>query len=110
MSTASRSILAGLLLSIGFAGAAVVNAAAPGAATARPAHTRPTPVRPAIPRPHPGSEINPNEAARIRHQVQQHQQMQRRANADGSVSPGEQSALARDAAQVRDLIQTARTN
>jgi hypothetical protein len=110
MSTASRSILAGLVLSLALSGTTWVNAAEPGTAAARPTPARPAPTRHAIPRPRPGSEINPNEAARIRHQVRQHKQMQRRAHADGSVSPEEQAALARDAAQVRELIQTARTN
>jgi hypothetical protein len=36
--------------------------------------------------------------------------LQRRANADGGVSHREQAMLKRDAAQVRHLIQTAKTN
>jgi hypothetical protein len=99
MSNTSRSLIAGLLL-VGVAATTVVNAHQPRAAAARPvAH-----------RPNPGPGVSPGEAARIRFQVKQHHQMQRRANADGGISRREQAILKRDAAQVRHLIQTAKTN
>ncbi|HEV7633311.1 MAG TPA: hypothetical protein VGO41_10015 [Steroidobacteraceae bacterium] len=56
------------------------------------------------------SGISAGEAARIRHQIHEHHQMQRVANADGEITRREQAWLARDAAQVRHLIQTAKTN
>ena len=56
------------------------------------------------------SGISAGEAARIRHQIHEHHQMQRIANADGEITRREQAWLARDAAQVRHLIQTAKTN
>jgi hypothetical protein len=99
MSNASRSLIAGLLL-VGLAATTVVNAHQPRAAAARPVAHRPNPA--------PG--VSPGEAARIRFQVKQHHQMQRRANADGGISRREQAILKRDAAQVRHLIQTAKTN
>ena len=99
MSSASRSLIAGLMLA-GLATTTVVNAHQPRAVAARPVEHRPN----------PGSGVTPGEAARIRFQVKQHHQIQRRANADGEISRREQAALARDAAQVRHLIQTAKTN
>lgn len=99
MSSTPRSISAGILLSLAFF-ATAANAHQPRVAAARPVEHRP----------HAGRDIGPNEAARIRYQVKQHHQMQRRANSDGTVSRREQAALARDAAQVRKLIHTAKTN
>ncbi|MEO6078492.1 MAG: hypothetical protein ABIQ86_01755 [Steroidobacteraceae bacterium] len=98
-----------MLLTLALAGTTLANASPPRAA-ARPVASRPVTVRPVTPRPHPGSAISPAEAARIRNQVQEHHQMQRRANADGELSRREQAILTRDAAQVRHLIQTAKTN
>jgi hypothetical protein len=100
MSTAPRTLATALLIALGLV-----------TATAAIAHQpRTTAARPLAQRPHPGTSINSGEAARIRFQVHQHPHLQRRANADGTVSRHEQAALARDAAQVRHLIQTARTN
>jgi hypothetical protein len=99
MSSTPRSIPAVILLSLAFV-ATAANAHQPRGAAARPAEHRPHAVR----------DIGPGEAARIRYQVKQHHQMQRRANADGSVSRREHAALARDASQVRKLIHTAKTN
>ena len=104
MSTTSRTLMATMLLTLGLAAAMVANANPP-----RPV-TRAVVSHPAAPRPHPGTEISPGEAARIRHQVQQHHHMQRRAAADGEVSRHEQAILARDAARVRHLIHTAGAN
>jgi hypothetical protein len=99
MSNASRSLIAGLLL----AGVAVT--------TVAQAHQpRVTAARPVAHRPHTAPGVSPGEAARIRFQLKQHHQMQRRANADGAVSRREQAILKRDAAQVRLLVQTAKTN
>jgi hypothetical protein len=99
MFSSSRSLIAGLLLA-SLAATTVVNAHQPRAAA----------VRPVAHRPNSGPGISPGEAARIRFQVKQHHQIQRRANVDGEVSRREQAVLARDAAQVRHLIQTAKTN
>jgi hypothetical protein len=100
MSTAPRALATALLLALGLATATAAIAGQP----------RPLAARPVALRPNPGTGINPGEAARIRFQVQQHHHMQRRANSDGEVSRREKAALARDAAQVRRLIQTARTH
>jgi hypothetical protein len=99
MSSATRSLIAGILLAAGFV-ATTANAHQPRVAAARPVEHRPN----------PGPGVSPTEAARIRFQVNQHHQMQRRANSDGGVSRREQAALARDAAQVRHLIKAAKTN
>ncbi len=98
MSTASQA-LAGVLLTLTLATATAEAAPPPRAAAARP-----------ITPPHTGPGITPGEAARIRFQVQQHHHMQRRAAADGEISRHEHIVLARDAAQVRQLIHTARRN
>jgi hypothetical protein len=100
MSSKSRAILAGMLLTLGLAGTTVANAGPPRAVAARPVTVRPQ----------PASGISPGEAARIRYQVHQHHQMQRRAGADGEVSRHEHGVLARDAAQVRRMIHVAGTN
>jgi hypothetical protein len=104
MSNISRTLVASMLLTLGLAAATVANASPPRSVT------RTVVSHPVTPRPHPGTEINPGEAARIRHQVQQHHHMQRRAAADGEVSRHEQAILARDAAQVRHLIHAAGRN
>jgi hypothetical protein len=96
MSSTPRSLVTGILLALGFVAAA--QAHQPRVAATRPAEHRPN----------PGPGVSPGEAARIRFQVKQHHQMQRRANADGGVSRREQAVLARDAAQVRHLIKAAR--
>ena len=91
-----------VLLSLGIAGtsaAATVVAARPVAKPAVRVNHRPLP---------PG--ITAGEAARIRYQVKEHKQMKRAANADGEITRREQAALARDAAQLRHLIQAAKTN
>jgi hypothetical protein len=54
--------------------------------------------------------IGPNEAKRLRYQVQQYQQMKRYAGADGLVTRAEQARLNHKAEQLRRLIQTAKTN
>ena len=54
--------------------------------------------------------ISPNEAKRLRYQVQQYHQMQRYANADGLVTRAEQARLNQKAQQLRRLIQKAKTN
>ena len=100
MSSPSRSLIAGLLLTFGLAITTAATAHQPRATAARPVQHRPN----------PGPGISPGEAARIRFQVKQHHQMQRRANADGGISRHEKAVLARDAAQVRHLIHTAKTN
>lgn len=89
-----------------------VEASAGVVVVARPVAARPVIVRPVvvIHRPLPRPNITPGEAARIRHQVHEHHQMQRMAQADGVVTRREQAWLNRDAAQVRGLIHTAKTN
>ena len=99
MSSTSRTLGTALLLALGLA-ATAANAHQPRAVAARPVQHRP----------HLGHEVTAGEAARIRFQVKQHHHMQRRANADGTVSRHETAVLARDAAQVRHLIKTAKTN
>ena len=54
--------------------------------------------------------ISPNEAKRLRYQVQQYHQMQRYAGADGLVTRAEQARLNQKAAQLRRLFQIAKTN
>jgi hypothetical protein len=99
MSSTPRLLAAGFVLALGFI-ATAANAHQPRAAAVRPVEHRPN----------PGPGITPGEAARLRFQVKQHHQLQRRANADGSISRREHKALARDAAQVRQLIKAARKN
>lgn len=80
------------------------------AAQARGPAVHPVPVRAAIVHRHQPPAITPGEAARIRYQVKEHQQMKRRAAADGVITRRERAILGKDAAQVRRLIQTAKTN
>jgi hypothetical protein len=54
--------------------------------------------------------ISPDEAKRLRYQVQQYHQMQRYAGADGLITRAEQARLNHKAAQLRRLIQLAKTN
>jgi len=68
------------------------------AATARIAH-----------RPRP-PEITAGEAARLRHQYHQYQQMKRLANADGEITRAEQARLDHKAQQLRRSIHIAKTN
>jgi hypothetical protein len=54
--------------------------------------------------------INPDEAGRLRYQVQQYQQMKRYAGADGLITRAEQARLNHKAEQLRRLIMHAKTN
>ena len=54
--------------------------------------------------------IGPNEAKRLRYQVQQYHQLQRYAGADGVVTRAEQARLNHKAAQLRRLFRKAKTN
>lgn len=54
--------------------------------------------------------IGPDEAKRLRYQVQQYYQMRRHARADGLITRAEQTRLDHKAAQLRRLIQLAKTN
>lgn len=54
--------------------------------------------------------ITPNEAARLRYQVQQYHQMKRYAGADGVVTRAEQARLNQKVQQLRRMIQKAKTN
>ena len=54
--------------------------------------------------------ISPDEARRLRYQVQQYQQMKRYAGADGLITRAEQARLDHKAGQLRRLIQLAKTN
>lgn len=56
------------------------------------------------------SGITPNEAKRLRYQVQQYQQMKRHAGADGLITRAEQARLNHKAAQLRRLLQKAKSN
>jgi len=56
------------------------------------------------------SGISPNEAKRLRNQMQQYHQMKRYAGADGLVTRAEQARLNHKAQQLRRLIQKAKTN
>ena len=58
----------------------------------------------------PRSGISPDEAKRLRYQVQQYHQMQRHAGADGLITRAEQARLNHKATQLRRLIQFAKTN
>ena len=57
-----------------------------------------------------GSGITPNEAQRLRYQVQQYHKMQRIAGSDGTVSRAEYARLKNKQQQIRRLIQAAKTN
>mgnify|MGYP001604590295 CR=1 FL=1 len=54
--------------------------------------------------------FSPDEAKRLRYQVQQYHQMQRHAGADGLITRAEQARLNHKATQLRRLIQAAKTN
>ena len=54
--------------------------------------------------------ISPDEAKRLRYQVQQYHQMQRYAGADGLITRAEQARLDHKVGQLRRLIQLAKTN
>ncbi|MGQ0428840.1 MAG: hypothetical protein ACT4UQ_02780 [Gammaproteobacteria bacterium] len=54
--------------------------------------------------------ITPDEAKRLRYQVQQYKQMKRYAGADGVVTRAEQARLNHKAQQLRRMIQKAKTN
>ncbi len=54
--------------------------------------------------------IGPDEAKRLRHQVQQYHQMQRLAGADGLITRAEQARLNYKAEQIRRRIRLAKTN
>ena len=56
------------------------------------------------------SGLSPDEAKRLRYQVQQYHQMQRHAGADGLITRAEQARLNHKAGQLRRLIQIAKTN
>ncbi len=56
------------------------------------------------------SGISPDEAKRLRYQVQQYHQMQRHAGADGLITRTEQARLDHKAGQLRRLIGLAKTN
>jgi hypothetical protein len=53
--------------------------------------------------------INPDEAKRLRYQVQQYQQMKRYAGADGLITRAEQARLDHKAGQLRKLLQLAKS-
>lgn len=57
-----------------------------------------------------GSGITPNEAQRLRYQVQQYHKMQRIAGSDGTISRAEYARLQNKQQQIRRLIQAAKTN
>lgn len=57
-----------------------------------------------------GSGITPNEAQRLRYQVQQYHQMQRIAGSDGTISRAEYARLKNKQQQIRRMIQAAKTN
>ena len=92
------ALAATMALSWPAAASPTVSAARSTATTARIAH-----------RPRP-PEITASEAARLRHQHQQYQQMKRLANADGEISRGEQARLNHKAQQLRHSMQIAKTN
>ncbi len=56
------------------------------------------------------SGITPDEAKRLRFQVQNYQTMKRLAGADGNISRAEQMRLNHNAQQLRRMIQAAKTN
>lgn len=102
MSTARSMLISGA--------AVLVLGTASFAAEARGPVVRPAPVRAVVVHRHLPPAISPGEAARIRYQLKEHQQMKRRAHADGTVTRREQAILSKDAAQIRELIHTAKTN
>jgi len=57
-----------------------------------------------------GSGITPNEAQRLRYQVQQYHKMQRIAGSDGTISRAEHARLQNKQQQIRRLFQAAKTN
>lgn len=57
-----------------------------------------------------GSGITPNEAQRLRYQVQQYHQMQRIAGSDGQITRAEYARLKHKQQQIRRMIQAAKTN
>ena len=57
-----------------------------------------------------GSGITPNEAQRLRNQVQQYHKMQRIAGSDGTISRAECARLKNKQQQIRRLIQATKTN
>jgi len=57
-----------------------------------------------------GSGITPNEAQRLRYQVQQYHKMQRSAGSDGTISRAECARLKNKQQQIRRLIQATKTN
>ena len=111
MFKSKTSLAAGTAIALLLSVSSVETNAAGAVVVARPVVVRPVVVRAVrvVHRPVP-PVISAGEAARIRHQIHEHHQMQRVANADGEVTRREQAWLARDAAQVRHLIQTAKTN
>jgi len=54
--------------------------------------------------------ISPNEAGRLRYQVQQYHQMKRHAGADGLITRAEQARLNHKAQQLRRMIRRAGTS
>ena len=58
----------------------------------------------------PRSGVTPDEAKRLRYQVQQYQQMKRYAGADGLITRAEQVRLNHKAQQLRRMMQIAKTN
>ena len=56
------------------------------------------------------SGITPEEAQRLRHQVQQYQTMKRHAGADGVITRAEQARLGHKARQLRRMIAAAKSN
>ena len=57
-----------------------------------------------------GSGITPDEAQRLRYQVQQSHKMQRIAGSDGTISRAEYARLKNKQQQIRRMIQAAKTN
>jgi len=57
-----------------------------------------------------GSGITPDEAQRLRYQVQQYHQMQRIAGSDGTITRAEAARLQHKQQQIRRMIQAAKTN
>ncbi len=56
-----------------------------------------------------GSGITPDEAKRLRYQVQQYHKMQRIAGSDGTISRAEYARLKNKQQQIRRMIQAAKT-
>jgi len=57
-----------------------------------------------------GSGITPNEAQRLRYQVQQYHKMQRIAGSDGQITRAEYARLKHKQQQIRRMIQAAKIN